>query len=43
MRAGYTFLSQMSIMTAYSHVYVDIAVINWVPSKKEFHYYYNVW
>ena len=40
MHAGYPFLSEMiAIMTTYSHVYVDIAVINWVLPKKEFHNY----
>lgn len=40
MHAGYPYISEMiGIMATYPQVYVDIAVINWVLPKKEFHYY----
>lgn len=40
MHAGYPFLSEMiALMNTYPQVYVDIAVINWVLPKKEFHFY----
>lgn len=40
MHAGYPFLNEMiGLMATYPQVYVDIAVINWVLPKKEFHYY----
>jgi predicted TIM-barrel fold metal-dependent hydrolase len=40
MHAGYPFMSEMiAILTTYPNVYVDIAVINWVLPKKEFHFY----
>ncbi len=29
----------IGLMDTYPHVYVDIAVINWILPKKEFHYY----
>lgn len=40
MHAGYPFLSEMiALMNTYPQVYVDIAVINWMLPKKEFHFY----
>ena len=40
MHAGYPFINEMiGLMRTYRQVYVDIAVINWVLPKKEFHYY----
>lgn len=40
MHAGYPFLNEMiGLMNTYPQVYVDIAVINWMLPKKEFHFY----
>jgi len=40
MHAGYPFISEMiGLMATYPQVYVDVAVINWVLPRKEFHYY----